>query len=204
MCKGETSFPGSGPEPSFPWRYLFKEVGARTLANKRRNGVCKHWGCSNSTRSSKAWDCGTCASRKTRINNPERYAFQQVKRSADMRNIPFELTFEQFLEFDRQTGYVVSKGRESESLTIDRIDASKGYTIDNIRALTWSENCAKKVNGMTDPLDPIAKALCLAAGGDNWHKFKKQALEVLCQVEILQAQQEGGFEPPEEEESCPF
>lgn len=204
MAKAEIEFPGQGPEPSFPWKYLFKEVGAKTLARKRRDGICKHWGCQNPI-AARGWCCETCKSRKARINNPERYAFQQVKRSADMRSIPFNLTFDQFLEFDRQTSYVASKGRETESLTIDRIDSSRGYEIGNIRALTWSENCAKKVEGMTDPVDPIAKALCLAAGGDNWHKFKKHAVDVLQQVEILQAQEEGGFDAPEEtDENCPF
>lgn len=196
MNNGHT-FPGDGNEPSFPWKYLFKEVGPRTMAKKRRDGVCKHWCCSNPTRTSNARDCGTCASRKTRINNPEKYAFNQVKRSADMRNIPFKLTFEQFLEFDRQTDYVKSKGCEKESLTIDRKDDSKGYEVGNIRALNWADNCSKKIKGMTDPIDPIAKAMCLAAGADNWHKFKKQAVDVLYQVELLQAQQEGGFEPEE-------
>lgn len=189
-------------EPSFPWKYLFKEVGPKTLAKKRRNGVCKHWGCNNLA-ASRGWICETCKSRKSRINNPQRYAFQQVKRSADLRSIPFNLTFDEFLEFDRQTSYVASKGRESESLTIDRIDSSRGYEIGNIRALTWSQNCTKKVEGMTDPIDPIAKALCLVAKGTNWHKYKKQAVEILYQVEILQAQQEGGFEPPEDD-NCPF
>jgi hypothetical protein len=36
------------------------------------------------------------------------------------------------------------------------------------------------------------------ANDDNWYKFKKMAVKVLEQVEILQAQQEGGFECPEE------
>ncbi len=120
-----------------------------------------------------------------------------------MRNIPFELTFDQFIEFDIQTGYVESKGRDKESLTIDRIESSKGYFVGNIRAITWQDNCAKKLEGMTDPLDPIAKGLCLAYGGDNWHKYKKQASEILYQVELLQAQEDGGYEPPEEE-VCPF
>lgn len=195
MVKVDPALPPEGIEPGFPWKYLFKEVGPRTAAKKRRDGVCKHWGCKHQTRRPTARDCHTCASRKVRIKNPQRYAFTQVKRSADMRHIPFNLTFEQFLDFDRQTDYVKSKGMESDSLTIDRIDASKGYEVGNIRALTWADNCAKRINGMTDPAEPIAKAMCLAAGGDNWYKYKKQAVDILYQVELLQAQVEGGFEP---------
>ena len=201
MPNTETPFPGKGPEPGFSWRYLFKEVGPRSSARKMREGICKHWGCTNPKRENR-WDCETCKSRKHRINNPERYAFQQVKRSADMREIPFKLTFEEFLEFDRQTGYVASKGTGAESLTIDRKDDSKGYEKGNIRALTWDANCAKRVKGMTDPIEPIAKAFALVEGENNWHKFKRMAAAVLVQVEILQAQEEGGFKVPEE--NCPF
>ena len=198
-------FPGEGQEPSFPWRYLFKEVSPRTAARKAREGICKHWGCSKATKPNKR-ECGTCRSRLTRIRNPERYAYQQVKRSADLRDIPFLLSYEEFQQFDEQTGYTKSKGRENDSMTIDRIDSSKGYQLDNIRAITWADNCAKKLEGMTDPIDPIAKALGCVAKQKNWYKFRRQAVEILHQVEILQAQQDGGFEPPPEEtaDDCPF
>ena len=189
-------------EPSFPYKYLFKEVSPRTLARKKREGLCKHWGCQNFTRRPTARDCETCHSRKKRIKNPVRYAFQQVKRSADMRGIPFNLTFEEFQEFDKQTGYVNSKGTGTESLTIDRIDPSKGYEVGNIRALNFADNCSRKLEGMTMPHEPIAKAMALVAKETNWHKFKKLAAETLYQVEILQAQEEGGFQTPEE--NCPF
>ena len=189
--------------PNTHWKYLFKEVGARTAARKSRKGICKHWGCQNVARQGRR-DCETCKGRKTTIKNPERYVWREIKKSAKKRNISFELTFEQFLDFDRQTSYVASRGKESESLTIDRIDSSKGYQVDNIRALTWLENCSQKVEGMTEPIDPIAKALCLASGGGNWHKFKMQAVEVLQMVETLQVQQEGGFEPELIDDPCPF
>lgn len=196
-----SDFLGTGAEPSFPWRYLFREVGPRTTARKRREGLCKFWGCSNPIRHAGARDCNTCKSRLHRIKHALRYAFSQVRESARKRSIPFDLSFEEFTEFDRQTGYLKSKGREKESLTIDRIESDKGYSKGNIRALTWSDNCAKRVEGMTDPIEPIARAMALH-GGKSWHAYKRQAVEILYQVEILQAQQEGGFEIPEE--NCPF
>ena len=199
---GNSSFPGRGQEPNFPWRYLFKEVSAKTAAQKKRGGLCKFWGCSNLQRTPTKRDCNTCHARLTRINNPERYAFTQIRDSAAKRHIPFNLTFDEFLGFDRQTGYTTHRGREDDSLTIDRIDSSKPYETGNIRALTWLENCAKKVEGMTDPIEPIAKALCLAAGGEVWQKFQKQAGEILQQVEILQQQQSGGFN--HQDDNCPF
>lgn len=140
------------------------------------------------------------------MKHPEMYAYRQVKESARKRGIPFKLTFEEFKEFDRQTGYVESKGKSSEDLTIDRIDSAGAYEMGNIRALTWIDNCTRKVEGMTDPAEPIARALCEAARGEVWQKFRPQANHVLGLVEILQAQQEGGFEPPisEEDEETPF
>lgn len=158
-----------------------------------REGLCKHYGCRNRSRKGRH-DCETCKSRKRDIKHPEKRAYKNLKISAKKRDIPFELTYEEFLEFDRQTDYVASKGRGLESLTVDRIHSFKGYSTDNIRALTLSENCAKIVEGMTDPIEPIAQAMALAAKDDNWYKYKKHAVKVLMQVEILQTQSEGGFE----------
>jgi hypothetical protein len=133
-----------------------------------------------------------------------RYAFANIKRSADKRHIPFDLSFDDFKIFCEKTGYLESKGKESESLTIDRIDSNIGYQLDNIRAITWEQNCSKKLEGMTDPCEPIAKALALMKGQKNWYAFKKLAVEILNQVEILQAQNEGGFQAEIENENCPF
>lgn len=129
------------------------------------------------------------------MKNPAYYVFETVRASARKRGIDFKLTFEEFQEFDRQTGYVASVGRESESLTIDRIDTTKGYQLNNIRALTYKENVSKKLNGLTEPYEPIAKALCMIAGQTNWKKFTTIASDTLELVELLQAQKDGGFDP---------
>jgi len=184
------------------WQYLFKEVSPLTLSRKIAKGICKHHGCKNES-SEGRFSCETCKSRLFRLGNPQRYAYATVKESARKRHIPFDLSFSDFCEFDRQTGYVASKGRDSESLTVDRIDSSKPYRKDNIRAISWTDNCARIIEGMSDPIEPIAKAIALAAKDENWYKFKKIAAEVLYKVELLQAQLEDGFTPPPEEEN-PF
>ena len=188
---------------NFPHKYLSKSVSEKTKKRKKAAGLCRHHGCRNQRRQD-GTDCNTCRSRKWRMNNPKRYAFGELRKSANKRKIPFELTFEQFLEFDKQTGYVANKGNEHDALSVDRIDSSKGYSIDNIRALTWLDNVSQKLEKMTDPIEPIAQALCLNAGGDNWHAFKKQAGEVLFYVEILQEQIESGFVAEKENDGCPF
>jgi hypothetical protein len=139
-----------------------------------------------------------------RIKNPMRYAFAMVRKSAEKRHIPFELSFDDFKKFCELTGYMESKGKNAESMTIDRIDPSLGYILDNIRVMTWADNCKKQLNGLTDPCEPIAQALALMKGETNWYKFKKIAVDVLHKVEILQAQNEGGFQAHIENERCPF
>lgn len=191
--------------PNFPHKYLFKEVGPRTAAKKAREGTCKHWGCTRPARNN-AKDCNTCKSRKADIRNPARRAFRMVKDSARKRGIPFNLSFDEFKEFDRQTGYVESRGQSAECLSIDRINPEKGYEVGNIRAMNWLENCRRRCDGMTDPAEPIARAICKASGGDVWQKFRPIANSTLGLVECLQAQLEGGFQPPldEDEEDIPF
>jgi len=184
------------------WQYLFKEVSPLTLSRKIAKGICKHHGCKNES-SEGRFSCETCKSRLFRLGNPQRYAYYNIKSSARKRHIPFDLSFSDFCKFDNQTGYVASKGRDFESLTVDRIDSSKPYRKDNIRAISWTDNCARIIEGMSDPIEPIAKAIALAAKDENWYKFKKIAVEVLYKVELLQAQLENGFTPPQEEQN-PF
>ena len=190
--------------PSFPHAYLFKEVSPRTAARKARERICKHWGCTRLSREGSR-DCETCHSRKFRINNPARDAFNEVKKSARKRGIDFSLTFAQFKEFDRQTGYVEVKGKGQEDLGVDRIDPTRGYEFDNIRALTYQENCRRRLNGVTDPAQPVAQALADAYGHGIWQRCRNKANDTLVLVEVLLAQRDGGFDPLlEDDDEVPF
>lgn len=189
-------------DPGFPFRYLSKEVSKETRVSKRKRGVCKHWGCRQKARSGRS-DCNTCHCRKARLKNPKRYIFLWVQQSARKRKIPFNLTFEQFKQFADATGYFARVGRDRDSLTIDRIDSSKPYELGNIRVLTYRANVAKIVENMTDPREPIARALAKAINGDEnrFYIYMKEAAKILEQVEALQHQQ-----TPQEptEEGNPF
>ncbi len=174
-------------KPGFPHRYLFKEVSEKTRLSNIRAGICIHWGCSRPARTGRK-DCPTCSKRKTRIKHPLKYAFDNVRDCARQRKVPFKLTLEEFKTFCDSTGYISKKGKEFHDLTIDRIDSSKPYQSDNIRALSWIDNCSKIVENMTNPAEPIARALAKFACG-NEEKFKSyltEANRVLMQVEILQ------------------
>lgn len=139
------------------------------------------------------------------MRNPQLYAYQEVRTSARKRGIDFSLTFAQFKEFDRQTGYVESKGQSAECLSIDRIDSSKGYEVGNIRAITWIENCRRRCEGMTDPAQPIAMILAEKEGHGIWQRCANRANDTLVLVEMLLAQRDGGFDPLlEADDDVPF
>lgn len=182
-------------KPGFPHKYLFKEVSEKTRLSNIRAGLCIHWGCSRPARIGRK-DCETCKARKARLKDPAKYAFRNVRRSAQGRNIPFLLTFEEFKTFCDSTGYLTKKGKDFDDLTIDRIDPSKPYQADNIRALSWMDNCSHLVENMTDPAEPIARALAKFACGneDKFKAYLTEANRVLAQVEILQKTREKEIE----------
>lgn len=120
------------------------------------------------------------------MGNPLKYAFNNVRDSARRRKIPFLLSLREFEAFCQRTGYLTKKGKEFQDLTIDRIDPSKPYQVDNIRTLTWIDNSSHKLENMTDPAEPIARALALETNTEDWQQYMTQARRVLAQVEALQ------------------
>jgi len=80
---------------------------------------------------------------KWRAENPIRSQFDTLRDSARRRRIEFTVTFEQFKKLCHDTNYHEECGCESHCLQIDRIDAARGYSIDNIQVITTSENTAK-------------------------------------------------------------
>ena len=78
-----------------------------------------------------------------RARNPTRNAYNNVRGKAKQRKVEFTLTFEEFCSIDEATGYVSAKGQDMDSLTLDRIDPNQGYSFENIRVITLSENSRK-------------------------------------------------------------
>lgn len=127
-----------------------------------------------------------------------------MKESARKRKIPFELSFDEFVKFDLDTGYSEAIGREPHSMTIDRIRSELPYRAGNIRTLSWEANVKRSVEGLREPWEAIAKALHLFSGSSGrWQSFRRVAGDVMAQVEALQGSQ-GGSEEESEEENCPF
>lgn len=74
---------------------------------------------------------------------PESYTYSLLKSNAKRRGKEFTLTLEEFKTFCQETGYLQGKGKKKKSMSIDRIDHTKGYSIDNIQILSLSENGIK-------------------------------------------------------------
>jgi hypothetical protein len=62
---------------------------------------------------------------------------------AQRRSIPYNLSRRHWYYMNFFTDYWKKKGRSAESLTIDRIDNSKGYSDDNVQVVEMSYNSRK-------------------------------------------------------------
>jgi len=99
--------------------------------------------------------CYTCKSRNYTKKYPIRRVWLDLRSSAKKRSYPFLLTYEQFEKWILTTNYMTARGREKDSLTIDRIngDAKIGYTIDNIQILTKHDNSCKYWEVEYEPIE---------------------------------------------------
>ena len=80
--------------------------------------------------------------------NTPRGRFNMYKNSsASLRNIEWDLTFEQFMTFWQKPCYYC--GEKIETVGLDRVDNTKGYTINNIvscchKCNNWKKNNTQK------------------------------------------------------------
>jgi hypothetical protein len=87
--------------------------------------------------------------RRWREKYPLKHAYSRIKDSAKRRRIVFTITYGYFEEFCKAQlvhhgkDYASDKGYTGDGLTIDRIDATKGYEPGNLQILTHSENVKK-------------------------------------------------------------
>jgi len=103
---------------------------------------CKQKNCSHSAIDGKKI-CHRCNMRTWRANNRVKAAWIALRDNSKRRGKEFNLTLDQFTTFCTETKYIAGKGRSVDSLSIDRIDNAKGYTLDNIRILPFGENSRK-------------------------------------------------------------
>jgi hypothetical protein len=131
---------------------MFEFVGDRWCLVRAKNkhpDLCATKFCRNpspraySSDSKAGRTCSKCKMRLWRANNPVQAAYANLKNNASRRGISFKLTLEQFAEWVAGTDYLQNRGRTAESLTVDRIDAERGYELGNLQILTNFENGLK-------------------------------------------------------------
>ena len=114
------------------------------IPNKK---LCCAYRCSN-LKSKKDRFCPKHRKRYDKEFNTVSYVFNILRSNAKRRGKSFELTLQEFTQFCEETDYINKRGKTGKSASIDRIDSSKGYHINNIRILSLSENSRK---GNKDP-----------------------------------------------------
>ena len=111
------------------------------------------------TPSGKSPKCAKCRSRAFKAAHPLKYAFNKLRSRAAERGHEFLLSYSQFADFAVQSGWDAGRGKEAHSLSIDRIDETRGYVADNLQVLTLSENTAKANRRRYAPLQGWMKVL---------------------------------------------
>lgn len=112
------------------------------MARKKHSGKCVTKYCRND-RAKHRTVCHKCFMRKWRERHPARAAYRAVVDGAKRRKILCLMTFEEFCQVIGGTDYLERSGTSKFDLQLDRIDATKAYSVDNVRVVTCSENAYK-------------------------------------------------------------
>lgn len=107
------------------------------------DGCCWVSRCGNTRKPSGSRYCRKHEMELYRKRNPTKSAYNQIKYKARQRKINFILSYEEFLEVIKDTGYINERGVTSEHLQLDRIDATKGYEVNNLVVVAADYNIAK-------------------------------------------------------------
>ena len=106
--------------------------------------MCKVKHCRNGHGKKKGGLCDKHSAQWFKHKHRRRWAFNDLKGRAKRRGLAFDLTFDYYCGITDGAGY--HEGRSTlergESLTVDRIDITRGYEHGNIRVITHSENVA--------------------------------------------------------------
>lgn len=102
-------------------------------------GKCVTLYCRNNRAKHKS-KCHKCKSKWLKERHFAAYTLNQIRCAAKRRGIPFTLTLKYFIDFCAETGYLVLKGKNPDSLTVDRINHDYGYVAGNIKVSTHKIN----------------------------------------------------------------
>lgn len=122
-----------------PKKLEFKISEAKRKAGKECCAYC----CKSKPNAKKLGLCHKHYAIYRRQKDPVYDRFVNFKGNALRRKKEFTITLEQFREFCEKTGYIVKKGMRGARCSVDRINNSLGYSIDNIQLLTIQKNIEK-------------------------------------------------------------
>ena len=92
----------------------------------------------------RAYDCKLCHNKRSRENkNTPQHRYSTYKSSAKVRNIKFDLSFEEFNSFWNKSCYYC--GTEINGIGLDRKDPKDGYNLNNIVPCCAQCNRAKTI-----------------------------------------------------------
>lgn len=114
----------------------------KIIDNKNKK-LCCAYRCGNE-RAKKDRFCHKHRKRYLKETKPASYFYNLLKGNAKRRGKDFGLTLAEFELFCEQTNYLVLKGKTAKSASIDRIDHTRGYYLDNIQMLSLSDNSKKQ------------------------------------------------------------
>jgi len=117
-----------------------RDEGFFEFAKNKAPGRCPVRGCRNPSRKDRAL-CHRHEQRRWRAHNPIKNYYNELKQRAKKRGHAFTISYDYFLGFCHATQFL--EEHEGKVLTIERINASKGYVPGNIEALETSLNTAK-------------------------------------------------------------
>lgn len=106
---------------------------------------CATPSCSNDATSKDGKYCSTCRAKKTRLNDPVKAAYVNLRSHAKARGKKFSLTLQGFIDAIAGTEYLTKRGRGKNDLTIDRIvEELDEYYDGGIQVLPNIENVRKR------------------------------------------------------------
>lgn len=109
--------------------------------------------------------CYACKKREWRATHPLQDAFYNLRHSARRRDIPFLLSLVDFQTLSCRYDYLNRRGKQAHSFTVDRIDSSKGYALENLRVISNSDNVAK--GNRERALDHVWRKICNVTKTEN-------------------------------------
>lgn len=83
--------------------------------------------------------------------------FRSHRSSAARRGIPFELTFDEWLEIWEKSGHLAERGRRNNQYVMARARDQGSYTVGNVSIITFEQNCRDRKHSI-DTLTKLRKA----------------------------------------------